>query len=96
MTSQMDIYTTLKMERIITINPTDINTNYKQNLLNTLRNEVEGKCNREGYIEKGSIEIIDNGNLYTEVIRYQGRVRVKVIFTGKGMAQVPNKKIILE
>jgi DNA-directed RNA polymerase subunit E'/Rpb7 len=90
----MDIYTTLKMERIIALNPSDINTNFKQNLLNTLRNEVEGKCNKEGYIEKGSVEITDNGNLYTEVIRYRGHVRVKVIFIGRVVN--PTKDDIIE
>jgi DNA-directed RNA polymerase subunit E'/Rpb7 len=92
--TSLDIYTTLKMERIIAINPSEINTEFKQNLLNILRNEVEGKCNKEGYIEKGSIDITNYGNLYTEVIRYRGDIRVKVIFTAKVVN--PTKDDIIE
>jgi len=86
MTSQLDIsnlYTRTKMKRTVTIPASELTTNFDDNLLIKLRNDVEGKCNREGYIEKGSVEIIDHGTLDTEVIRYKGDVRVKVIFTGK-------------
>ena len=92
--TSLDIYTTLKMERIIAINPSEINTEFKQNLLNILRNEVEGKCNKEGYIEKGSVDINNYGNLYTEVIRYRGDIRIKVIFTAKVVN--PTKDDIIE
>lgn len=92
--TSLDIYTTLKMERIIAINPSEINTEFKQNLLNILRNEVEGKCNKEGYIEKGSVDITNYGNLYTEVIRYRGDIRIKVIFTAKVVN--PTKDDIIE
>jgi len=86
MTSQLDIsnlYTRTKMKRTVTIPASELTTNFDDNLLIKLRNDVEGKCNREGYIEKGSVEIIDHGTLDTEVIRYKGDVRVKVTFTGK-------------
>jgi DNA-directed RNA polymerase subunit E'/Rpb7 len=71
------------MKRIITMPASELTTQFNDNLLIKLRNYVEGKCNREGYIEKGSVEIIDHGTLDTEVIRYKGSVRVKVDFTGK-------------
>ena len=77
------IYTRTKMKRIVAIKPSDLNTEFDKNLLNTLRTNVEGKCNREGYIEKGSVEIINHGTLDTEVIRYKGDVRVKVNFSAK-------------
>jgi DNA-directed RNA polymerase subunit E'/Rpb7 len=86
MTSSLDlskIYTKTKMKRIVAIPASDLNTMFDENLLNTLRTNVEGKCNREGYIEKGSVEIINHGTLNTEVIRYRGDVRVKVNFTAK-------------
>ena len=77
------IYTRTKMKRIVAIKSSDLNTEFDKNLLNTLRTSVEGKCNREGYIEKGSVEIINHGTLDTEVIRYKGDVRVKVNFSAK-------------
>ena len=86
MTYQLDlskIYTKTKMKRIVAIPASELNTMFDENLLNTLRTNVEGKCNREGYIEKGSVEIINHGTLNTEVIRYRGDVRVKVNFTAK-------------
>lgn len=86
MTSQLDlskIYTRTKMKRIVAIPASELNTMFDENLLNTLRTNVEGKCNREGYIEKGSVEITNHGTLDTEVIRYRGDVRVKVNFTAK-------------
>ena len=86
MTSQLDIsklYTRTKMKRVIAVSSSELTNRFDENLMVKLRNEVEGKCNREGYIEKGSIEIIDHGTLDTEVIRYKGDVRVKVTFTGK-------------
>lgn len=86
MNSQFDlsnIYTRTKMNRIVAIRASELNRNFDENLLNTLRTNVEGKCNREGYIEKGSVEIINHGTLDTEVIRYRGDVRVKVNFTAK-------------
>ena len=86
MTSQLDLsklYTRSKMKRTIAVPSSELTTKFDENLIIKLRNEVEGKCNREGYIEKGSIEIIDHGTLDTEVIRYRGDVRVRVTFTGK-------------
>jgi DNA-directed RNA polymerase subunit E'/Rpb7 len=86
MTSQLDlskIYTRTKMKRIVAMPASELNTMFDENLLNTLRTNVEGKCNREGYIEKGSVEITNHGTLDTEVIRYRGDVRVKVNFTAK-------------
>ena len=86
MTSHLDLsklYTRSKMTRTIAVPSSDLTTRFDENLIMKLRNEVEGKCNREGYVEKGSIELIDHGTLDTEVIRFRGDVRVKVTFTGK-------------
>ena len=86
MTDQSDnanIYTRSKMSTIITIPASELTTDFDKNLLIKLRNEFEGKCNENGYIEKGSIEIIDHDTLNTEVIRFSGSVRVKVYYTGK-------------
>jgi len=86
MTSQLDItniYTRTKMKRIVTIPASELTTKFDENLLLKLRNEVEGKCNKEGYIEKGSVKIINHGTLDTTVIRYKGDVSIPVEFTGK-------------
>ena len=83
MNSETDIfnnYVILKMSRILTINANELNTNFNNNLLNILKNEVGG-CKNEGYIDKESVKIINIGKLFTEVIRYRGSVRVKVDFT---------------
>ena len=97
MTSQLDLlelYTRTKMKRKIYVKSSELTTNFDKNFINILRNEVEGKCNREGYVEKGSIEIIDHGTLDTEVIRYKGGVMVNVTFTGKVVN--PNEDDIIE
>lgn len=78
-----NIYTRTKMKRIVTIPASELTTLFNENLFLKLRNEVEGKCNKEGYIEKGSVEIINHGTLNTTVIQYKGNVRVSVEFTGK-------------
>jgi DNA-directed RNA polymerase subunit E'/Rpb7 len=67
---------------------------FDAHLVRILKNEVEGKCNREGYIKKDSVDVIDHGTLKTEVIRFSGNIRVPVTFTA--LVANPIKGTIVE
>lgn len=84
MTSQLDlskIYTNTRMDRIVALGPSMLTSEFSTHLINVLRKDVEGKCNPEGYVEAGSVEIQDHGWFCTEAGRFRGKVRVPVTFT---------------
>jgi len=54
-----ELYITNIIDYTTSIEPKDINKNINATLSKRLRNEIEGKCIKEGYVKKGSIKIVN-------------------------------------
>ena len=52
-----NIYNSVFLSRTVEFKVSQLNNNYKLQILNTLRKSLEGKCCEEGYIKPGSIDI---------------------------------------
>lgn len=53
-----DIFTSNILHTVVQLQPSEFNDSIDQTILDKLRNKVEGKCDRNGYIKPGSTEII--------------------------------------
>jgi len=68
----------------VTVSPKYLNNSIDEYLLNYLKNELEGKCNCDGYIKKDSLSIIKrtlgeiSGNRFTGDISYNLLVNVQI------------------
>ena len=54
-----ELYITNIIDYTTSIEPKDINKNINATLSKRLKNEIEGKCIKEGYVKKGSIKIVN-------------------------------------
>ena len=52
-----NIYNSVFLSRTVEFKVSQLNNNYKLQILNTLRKSLEGKCCEEGYIKPGSVDI---------------------------------------
>ena len=80
-----DIYNKVCLERTIEISIREIGSNLDSILLNHLANQLEGKCNVEGYFKKKSVNIISyssgeicNGSNIKFVIVFEAEVCLPV------------------
>ena len=87
-------YIRIKMKSDISLKPRFLTNDVENHILSKLRSEIEGKCNKYGYVQKGSIEIIDYDALKTEVVRFFGDIRVSVLYTANVIR--PRKNDIVE
>jgi DNA-directed RNA polymerase subunit E'/Rpb7 len=53
-----DIFTSNILHTVVQLQPSEFNDSIDQTILDKLRNKVEGKCDRNGYIKPGSTEIV--------------------------------------
>jgi DNA-directed RNA polymerase subunit E'/Rpb7 len=61
--------------------PKEIDRKTDELLLVKLKNELEGKCIKEGYIKKGSVEIIKRSIGVVDSIHFNGRICYNVTFS---------------
>ena len=52
-----DIYKSIILDEYISLTPTDLNLKIDDSILKKLRNKVEGKCIKPGYIMPNSVKI---------------------------------------
>lgn len=79
-----NIYINSIIKHKVTVNPKHLNKNIDEYLLNFLKNELEGKCNCDGYIKKDSLSVIKrtlgeiSGNRFTGDISYNLLINVQI------------------
>ena len=80
-----DIYNTVCLERTLEISIKEVGSNLDAILLTYLQNRFEGKCNVEGFLKKGSINILSyssgqlcNGSNIKFVIVFEAKVCLPV------------------
>lgn len=74
--------------------PKDINRNTEELLLIKLKNELEGKCIKEGYVKKGSIEIVKRSIGVVDSIHFNGRICYNVTFSADICNPIEGFKLI--
>ena len=81
--TQNDIYFNTMIKKNISLRPKFLNKNLEENIKNIIVNSVEGKCVKEGYIVKNSVEILKRsiGNMNSN--QFTGNVNFEVIFGAK-------------
>tara|TARA_Y100001970_G_scaffold293193_1_gene438419 strand:+ start:3536 stop:4027 length:492 start_codon:yes stop_codon:yes gene_type:complete len=65
-------YTNQSIQRIINVSFIETSTQIKDLLYEKIKNEIEGKCIREGYVRPDSIKIVQysNGTLNGDIVEY--------------------------
>ena len=68
------------LQKNIYLAPNKINSDIVKNIEDHVRYIFEGKCHKEGYIEKKSIKNIQYEEMYTEVDNFKGYIRIPILF----------------
>ena len=71
-----DIFTTMIGEENLVIPVTSIGKRLKENITKNMSIKLEGKCNQNGYIKKGSVRIVN----YSNGLIQNGNVKFKIIY----------------
>tara|TARA_A100001015_G_scaffold320741_2_gene448283 strand:+ start:1144 stop:1644 length:501 start_codon:yes stop_codon:yes gene_type:complete len=85
-----DNYTTITLTSSINIKPSNLRGDINKIILNILKNRFEGICNKDGYIIKDSIELIERsiGEILTitneSIINYKVTYKADIIFPSEG------------
>ena len=53
-----DIFNSNILNTVIQLKPSEFDDSIDETIINKLRNKVEGKCDRNGYIKPGSVELV--------------------------------------
>lgn len=75
-----EIFMRVLLNDKIKLEPKYMSKNYKQELLRRLKDKVEGKCTRHGYIRKNSIEIYKVTPGIVELISLNGGIQYDIYF----------------
>ncbi len=83
----MSYFTTISITKRCQLPVNLLGSNIKDTLTNYLKNNIEGKCINEGFIEKNSIEIrnISSGILKENVFEYAVLFECKACYPVEGM-----------
>ena len=83
-------YSNQVLIKTISIPPIMLNNDLDVHIFDKLKNQVEGKCSKEGYIKEGSIKVISKsngffaGSLFTGVVNYNVTFSAEVCRPVKG------------
>ena len=81
--SNDSIYKLTKLKENIHLSPKDINKNINEIVLNKLKNKIEGKCIKDGFIRKNSITILSRslGNMNNS--NFESGVHYAVVYSAE-------------
>jgi len=79
----MDIFTRTTLKDKVILEPKDINTAYKERLLECIERKLCGKCSSHGFIKANSIKIIDIGYGVLQEASLNGNVLYKIEFSAE-------------
>ncbi len=91
--SANDIYFHTQIKRRISLNPRYLDENFDQFIKKIVKNNLEGKCIKEGYVVKDSVEIIKRsmGNLNNN--QFNGNILFDLIIGAK-LCNIPVNSVI--
>ena len=75
-----NLYTKISLKQTVSIVPREINNNIDNTLLKKIKDELEGKCIKEGYIKPNSIVITSRGLGKVLVSHFNGSIIYHVNF----------------
>lgn len=78
-----DLYKTLVLEEIIFIKPIDLNKKIDDIILSKLKQNVEGKCLKYGYVMPNSIEIKKRSSGIINNASFDGNTTYKINYTAE-------------
>ena len=67
--------------KTISIPPIMLNNDLNKHIYDNLKNKIEGKCTKEGYIKEGSIKIISKSNGFFSGSLFTGVVNFNITFS---------------
>lgn len=70
----MDVFTECLIIEKVTLSPDLLDGNYKDNIINILKNRLEGKCSSNGYVMKGSVKIHKINSGTVQMVSLNGNV----------------------
>lgn len=53
-----ELFISTKIKSSVSIDPKDLNNNLNRKIISKIRNDVEGKCVKNGYVKKNSVKLI--------------------------------------
>jgi DNA-directed RNA polymerase subunit E'/Rpb7 len=53
-----ELFISTKIKSSVSIDPKDLNNNLNRRIISKIRNDVEGKCIKNGYVKKNSVKLI--------------------------------------
>lgn len=77
------IYTLTKLKENIHLTPRDINNNINDIILRKLKKKIEGKCIKEGFIRKDSINILSRSLGVMSNSNFESGVHYAVVYTAE-------------
>lgn len=86
-----DIFVKCVLTEIIKLSPRELHKNYQARILEILKEKVEGKCTRHGYIKRGSLELIAiqmgtiEAQTFAGFTNFSVKFRVDVCYPSEGM-----------
>lgn len=81
--SNDSIYKLTKLKENIHLSPKDINKNINEIVLNKLKNKIEGKCIKDGFIRKNSITILSRSLGIMNNSNFESGVHYAVVYSAE-------------
>lgn len=76
-----NIYQKLILTDSVNLNPKDINYNIDNVIKDKIKSKIEGKCIKEGYVKKDSVEIVNRSSGYLVNSNFTGIVNYSVKYS---------------
>ena len=76
-----ELFVPIKGETSIRLEPKDLNNNIEDTILRHLKNEMEGKCIKDGFVREKSLKILKRSMGHGQTEQFQGSVVFHVTYS---------------